>query len=142
MQVDQLPGTAAPSPEDIAAVTEVPQRIMAAWAAQDGERFAEIFTEDGIMVLPGQCVKGRGEIARFMSGAFQGPYRGTQVTGTPFNVAVLSDTVVVLHTQGGVLGHGESEVSDARAVRAIWTVVRVDGDWQLAAYQNTPRDTP
>ena len=37
-----------------------------------------------------------------------------------------------------MIAAGESEVSDPQAVRASWFIVRVDGKWKLAAYQNSP----
>jgi len=62
------------------------------------------------------------------------------VTGTPIGLAVLGPAAAVLFTEGGVLLPGETEVSADRAIRASWTVVQRDGQWQLAAYQNGPRD--
>ena len=45
---------------------------------------------------------------------------------------------MLLVTSGGVLRPGESQVSDARAIRATWLVVKRDGQWLLTAYQNCP----
>lgn len=133
--------TAGPSAEDQAAVAAVPQRIVEAWANHDAEAFAAVFTEDGTMILPGSYRKGREEISAFMADAFRGPYKGTQVTGKPISVTFLNSEAGVLVTHGGVLASGQSELSDETAIRASWVVVKKDGEWQLAAYQNSPAVT-
>jgi len=125
---------------DRAAVAAVPGRIVAAWADNDADAFAAVFTEDATMILPGQFRQGRAAIRAFMAAGYAGPYKGTRVTGTPIGLAVLGPAAAVLFTEGGVLLPGETEVSADRAIRASWTVVQRDGQWQLAAYQNGPRD--
>lgn len=124
---------------DIAAVAGVAQRVIAAWAAQDGDAFAEIFTENGSMVLPGSIFQtSREGIRAFMKGAFQGPYKGTQVTGAPLGVRFITPDVAVMITKGGVMLAGETEVAPDRQVKATWVVVREGDGWQLAAYHNSP----
>ncbi|GAA3233908.1 SgcJ/EcaC family oxidoreductase [Dactylosporangium siamense] len=126
------------SQTDQAAVAAVPQRVVTAWAAQDADAFADVFTADGTMILPGQYLKGRDDINAFMSKAFAGPYLGTRVTGEPLDLRV-RDNLAVIVTYGGVLASGDTEVSDAQAIRATWVVVKEDdGQWRLAAYQNSP----
>lgn len=124
--------------EDSAQVAGLPSRIIDAWAAHDAKAFAEVFTHDGTMVLPGVMRMGGEQIREFMSDAFQGPFKGTRVTGSPVSVKALGADAAVMVTQGGVLAPGEEEVSEARAVRACWVAVRTDGGWRLAAYQNSP----
>ncbi|MEV0155445.1 SgcJ/EcaC family oxidoreductase [Micromonospora sp. NPDC050686] len=118
----------------------VPLRLVAAWAQNDAAGIAEVFTEDGIMILPGDVYKkGRGEVLSFMAAAFAGPFKGTGVTGRPVDVRFVGDDVALLRTHGGILAPGETEIAPELAVRSTWVTVRRDGQWQLAAYQNSPR---
>ncbi|HEY3956676.1 MAG TPA: SgcJ/EcaC family oxidoreductase [Streptosporangiaceae bacterium] len=132
---------AGPSAADQAAVAALTQRVIAAWAYGDGNAFADVFVEEGTMILPGLFRKGREEIREYLLEAYQGPYKNTQVTGRPLDLRFLGPDCGILITAGGVLAAGETEVSDEQSIRATWTVVRRDGQWKLAAYQNTPAKT-
>jgi len=123
-----------------AEIAAVPARMVAAWATHDARAFADLFTQDGTLILPGVYKKGRDEIREFMSAAYAGPYQGTRVTGSPIDVKPLADGAVALLTMGGVLAPGETELSDPAAIRASWILVRREGRWLLAVYQNCPRD--
>jgi uncharacterized protein (TIGR02246 family) len=132
------PSAAGPSNADKAAVAALTQRVIAAWAYGDGDAFADLFVEEGTMILPGLFKKGREEIRAYLREAYAGPYKNTQVTGRPLDLRFLSPDSGILITQGGVLAQGETEVSDEQSIRATWTVVKRDGQWWMAAYQNTP----
>jgi uncharacterized protein (TIGR02246 family) len=127
-----------PTEADQIAIATLTQKVIAAWAYHDAESFANVFVEDGTMILPGIFKQGREDIKAYLVEAFEEQYKGTQVTGKPLKLKFLSPDSAILITQGGVLAKGETEVSDAQAIRATWTVVKVDGQWHLAAYQNTP----
>lgn len=135
------PTVAQPTQADLAEIASLTQRMIAAWALGDAESIADLFVEDGTMILAGTYCDGREAIEEYFTEAFQGAYRNTQVTGKPLLSRFFGPDVGVLLTTGGVLEAGETEVSSRQAIRASWTVVRRDGEWRLAAYQNTPRDS-
>ncbi|MFC4146102.1 SgcJ/EcaC family oxidoreductase [Micromonospora mangrovi] len=128
------------SGQDQAAVAAVPARMIETWAAHDADGFADLFVEDGTMILPGLYRKGRDEIRAFMAAAFAGHYQGTRVTGTPLEIKPLSGDAVALITEGGVIRAGADELADSDAIRASWILVRRGDGWKLAVYQNGPRD--
>jgi uncharacterized protein (TIGR02246 family) len=134
-----MPSKQAAAERDEAQVRGVSERIVSAWAKHDADAFAETFTEDGSLILPGGIyLTSREEIRAFMAQGFAGPYKGTQVTGSPIQVKPLAAGVVLMLTQGGVLAPGEKTVAPEREIRASWLIVKRDGQWLLTAYQNTP----
>jgi uncharacterized protein (TIGR02246 family) len=124
----------------MAELAAVPGRLVSAWAAQDAEAFSQLFIQDGTMILPGVYKKGREDIRKHMEAGYAGPYKGTSVTGTPLEMKPLGSAAFALITVGGVLAPGEQEVSAKEAIRASWILVKDDGTWRLAVYQNCPRD--
>jgi uncharacterized protein (TIGR02246 family) len=127
------------SDADKAAIAALTQKVVSAWAYHDAETFASVFVDDGTMILTGAYCEGRDQVSAYMAEAFKGPYKGTQVTGTPISIRSLGPDAAILLSQGGVLKAGETEVSPDSAIRASWLAIRQDGQWLLAAYQNTPR---
>lgn len=131
---------AQPTKNDMAAIASLLQRMIAAWAIADAESIANLFVDDGTLIIAGTYCAGRTAIKDYFTRAFQGEYKNSQVTGKPVSSRFFGPDAGVLVSVGGVLEPGETEVSSKQAIRASWTVVRQDGEWRLAAYQNTPRD--
>jgi uncharacterized protein (TIGR02246 family) len=122
------------------AALSVPLRLVAGWAHNSAEDVADVFTEDGILILPGDVFKrGRDEIRSFMAAAYAGPFKGTGVTGAPVDVRFVNDDVALVRTHGGILAAGETEIAPELAVRSTWVLIKQQGTWMLAAYQNSPR---
>ena len=124
---------------DAAAIAALTQKMVAGWAYGDADTIAGLFVEDGTLILAGTFCAGREEIRAYFAKAFEGKYKGTQVTGKPISIRALGPDAAILLSNGGVLESGETEVSEAGAIRASWLVVKQEGQWRLAAYQNTPR---
>jgi len=121
-------------------VLSIPLRLVTAWASWDAETVADVFTKDGILILPGDVLKkSRDEIQAFMTAAYAGPFWGTRVVGKVVDVRFVSEDAALLRTHGGILGPGQTEIDPAMAVRSTWVVVKTDDEWQLAVYQNSPR---
>lgn len=121
-------------------VLSVPLRLVAAWAENDEVGVANVFTEDGILILPGDVLKkGRQEIRSFLGAAYAGPFKDTGVTGRPVDVRFVTDDVALIRTHGGIVAAGETEIAPELAVRSTWVCTKKDGEWQLAGYQNSPR---
>jgi uncharacterized protein (TIGR02246 family) len=129
------------SAADQAAVAVMTQKMLAAWAHQDAAAIADLFTDDGTLILPGVFRQGRQDIKAYFADAFETHYAGTQVVGKPISLRFFGPDTALLLSSGGVLAEGETEVSDAQAIRAGWFAVRTDGQWRLAAYQNSTAKT-
>ncbi|RIV40271.1 SgcJ/EcaC family oxidoreductase [Micromonospora radicis] len=127
---------------DPAEIAALPKRMIETWAAHDADGFADLFVEDGTLILPGRFQQGREAIRAFMAAAFQGPYQGSRVTGQPIEIKPLGPGSVALITEGGVIPAGADELPASAAIRASWILVHRDGRWRLAVYQNCPRDLP
>lgn len=131
---------AGPSEADQAAIAAVPARMVAAWAAHDADAFADLFTDDGTLILPGLQKTGKDEIRAFMKAGYEGKYKGSTVTGQPIGLKVLGPGAVALITMGGVLNAGDTELTSEEAIRASWILVKRDDKWLLSVYHNCPRD--
>ncbi|MGQ0842320.1 SgcJ/EcaC family oxidoreductase [Actinokineospora sp.] len=124
--------------EDEKAVLTVPQRIQAAWAANDADIFAEIFTENGSLLMQDNQLTSREEIRSYMAEGFEGVYQGARVTGWPLSAEFLNDDVAMVVTQGGIMLADDTEVAPARQIRATWIIVNQDGQWRLFSHQSSP----
>jgi uncharacterized protein (TIGR02246 family) len=120
------------------AVLTVPMRIMAAWAANDPDTFASIFTGNGSLLMQDNQLTSREEIRAYMAAGFEGPLKGAAVTGWPLYVKYLTPAAAIVVTQGGILMAGDTELAPERQIRATWVIVAQDGQWKLLSHQSCP----
>jgi uncharacterized protein (TIGR02246 family) len=120
------------------AVLTVPQQIQAAWATNDPDVFADIFTENGSLLMSDTQLTSREQIREYMTNGFNGYLRGAHVTGFPLSVKFLRDDVAFVVTEGGIIFAGDTDVKPENAIRATWIIVQRDGAWKLFSHQSSP----
>lgn len=118
-------------------VLDVIQAIYAAWADNDADAFAALYSEDATVVQPGGIYKqGKADIRTSMALAFAGPLKGSTVIDEPRSVRVLGQDSAIVISDAGILLAGETEVPAQRMVRATWVLSKPHGTWLIAAYHN------
>jgi uncharacterized protein (TIGR02246 family) len=113
-------------------------RIRAAWDANDADAFADMFIENGSMLVGDNQLMNREEIRSYMTTAFSGPLRGSKLTEKPIEIRLLTDSVALAVTDGGVIADGTDSVAPADAVRGTWIILKRDGDWRIVSRQTSP----
>lgn len=114
------------------------QRLMDGWNEGNAEAFAAPFAEDGHLVaFDGTHFKGRREIVSFHQQLFHTHLKGTRLVGEVKALRFLGKDVALLHAVGSTIMRGRSTPSPERDSIQTLVAVRIDGAWQLAAFQNT-----
>ncbi|MDI1461460.1 SgcJ/EcaC family oxidoreductase [Catellatospora sp. KI3] len=124
---------------DQMAVLTIPQRIQAAWETNDADAFAEVFTDNGSLLMRDHQLTSKEDIRSYMSAGFGGPLKGARVTGWPIEVKFLSENAAMVVTEGGIIMPGQSEIAAENFIRATWVVTRQpDGELNLVSHQSSP----
>lgn len=111
--------------------------LYAAWADNDAEAFAALYTENATVVMPGVFHQGRAAVREYMGAAFAGPLKGSRGVDEPQDVRVEGDTAIVV-SRAGILFAGEESLPTERERIATWVLTRAAGSWSVAAYSNAP----
>ena len=128
-------------------ITELLNRMVAAWNAGDAAAFAEVFTEDAdYITFFGAHLKGRKEIEAAHEPLFTHALKGSRI-GQPSTgsadptIRFLSEDVALVVSRGGTVLAGQSTPTPDRDSIMTLTAVRGPKRWRLALFQNT-RVTP
>ncbi|UQX05376.1 SgcJ/EcaC family oxidoreductase [Streptomyces sp. RerS4] len=120
------------------AVLSVPLRFRGTWDRGDADALADVFADNGSLLLGDDQLQGREQIRARLTESFAGAYRGTRVVHDPVSVRFLADGVAVAVTEGGVVRADQDGPAPEDQVRAVWVVVKEEGDWKLFSYQTSP----
>ncbi|MFI9505731.1 SgcJ/EcaC family oxidoreductase [Nocardia sp. NPDC052566] len=122
---------------DEAAIHLLLERQSAAWASGDAAAFAAVFTPDADYVTWfGTRSKGRAQIEAVHVPLFAKYLKGTHLDGEITQLRFLTDDVAVIHGRGAVL-KGRRRRTPRNTKVQTTVVVRHDGEWLIAAFQNT-----
>lgn len=109
-------------------------RITRAWNTADAAAYAREFTEDATYVIfLGDALRGRAQIESTHVDVLTKWQRGTTMIIEPIAVTPLDQDTVSVLTIGGI-GTDEPITYDKFQT---FTLIRRDGHWQCAAFQNT-----
>lgn len=127
-----------PNGEEGAAYTAA-LRIRVAWDANDADAFADMFLENGSMLVGDRQLSDREEIRAYMAEAFGSYYKGTRLVEDPLEIRLLNDSVALAVTDGGIIPPGADSVAPTDLVRGTWIIRRTDdGDWRIVSRQTSP----
>jgi uncharacterized protein (TIGR02246 family) len=109
-----------------------------AWGRGDAAAYAALFDEDSdYVVFDGTRLRGRAENASFHRGVFGTVLAGTRLEGGVESVRLLTPEVALVHSSGGVMMPWQSRVSPGQRSRQTLVLVKRQGGWRIAAFQNT-----
>jgi uncharacterized protein (TIGR02246 family) len=127
--------TAVDETDDIQALH---RQLLDAWNERDAVAYTDLFATDGTIVgFDGSTVDGRDEIRSHLSGIFADHATGSYV-GAVRGARLLGPDVGILRAVTGLIPDGEEDVNPATNAIQSLIAVRVDGDWRVALFQNTP----
>ncbi|UAK33620.1 SgcJ/EcaC family oxidoreductase [Nocardia asteroides] len=122
---------------DESAIRDLLDRQAEAWTNGDAEAFAAVFTPDADYVTwLGSHFKGRAAIAASHVPLFEKYLKGTRLDGEITQFRFLTPDVAVVHGKGAVLKGKQRRTRRNTKVQTT-VAVRQDGQWLLAAFQNT-----
>lgn len=125
-------------PRDDHAIRSLYERMIDGWNKGSGQAFAESFTMDGDLVgFDGTHLKGRAQIASFHQNLFDTFVKGSRLVGKVRSVRFLSPSIGIMHSVGGTVMAGQSDIDPERNSIQTSVVTKSNDKWSIAAFQNT-----
>lgn len=107
------------------------------WAKKDGNLFASPFADNAdYVVVNGMYLKGKKAIAASHQGIFDSFYKETFIKTEVQSVRFIRPDVAIVHYTGKMTGKSNGKDVDSDAIMSL-TVEKVNGIWQIDAFQNT-----
>jgi uncharacterized protein (TIGR02246 family) len=113
--------------------------LIGAWGRGDADAYGAFFTEDATYTsFLGTYYRGRGDIVTSHRALFAGVLRGTRLADDVLDIRFYGPDTAVVNSRGDTY-KGKPKQSDQLSKTQTYTLVRRDGRWLIAAFQNTKR---
>ncbi|MFE3445081.1 SgcJ/EcaC family oxidoreductase [Nocardia sp. NPDC059180] len=129
-------GTAA----DLQGVCATLTELNASWARGDADAYGAVFTENGTYTtFAGTHYDGRRDITESHRALFNGFLKGSKLADSYLGIRFFGADTAIVTTRGD---RYDDERPSELSKTATFTMVREqDGQWRIAAFQNTQRKT-
>jgi uncharacterized protein (TIGR02246 family) len=128
--------------DDEVAINAMLSEMYQAWADNDANGFVRYYADDATAILPGSLRGGRQAIHDSMAAGFEGPLKGSSTVDRQLSLRFVGRDTAIAVSEGGILFAGEDVVPEGRQIHATWVFEKRDGRWMVAAYHNSPVQTP
>ena len=128
--------------DDEAAINVMLSEMYQAWTNNDADGFVKYYTDDATAILPGSLRGSRKVIRDLMAAGFEGPLKDSSTVDEQLSLRFVGQDAAIAISEGGILFAGEDAVPEARKIHATWVFEKRDGRWMVAAYHNSPVQTP
>jgi uncharacterized protein (TIGR02246 family) len=124
---------------DQAEIQSVAMRQAEAWSRHDPKAYAALFTQDcDVVNVVGWWWRGRAEVERKLTEAFQFVFRDSRLTITDVTTRFIRPDVAVAHARWTMVGaRTPAGIPEPREGIQTLVFTKQSGRWLIAAFQNT-----
>jgi uncharacterized protein (TIGR02246 family) len=130
----------AQSASDEAAVRNIPQGFVAAWAKHSGHELAKLMSEDVDFVnVAGDWLHGRKDFELYHTRLLSGPFHEAVLTSLQTSVRFLRPDLAVLHWSWRVEGDKNDDLTPRKPRNGLFTMIveKKNAEWLIVVAQNT-----
>jgi len=135
-------GPVVPDPAE-QEIRGIPQDLSTAWAHADARAMADLFAEDGDLVIPsGDFLRGRSAIQNFYRSVFEHGYAGSQA-GSEIKRIRVTGAMAVVDGGWSITGARDAAGAPRPAEQGLFTAVlkKQGGKWHVVALREmVPRN--
>jgi uncharacterized protein (TIGR02246 family) len=123
---------------DDQSITQLFERMCAAWTAGDATAYGDCFTAQADYVsFDGARAEGRAPMVAAHDALFRGVLAGSALVGEVESIRYVQPDVAVVHASGAVLMPWRTRLPKRRLSRQTLVAVRTADGWRFEALQNT-----